>query len=121
MDALHVMTYPSRGRSGQQLGVAIVFLRISIVLFQAMCSIINTALLSGKIVPVDKEREGKRLYKCWCKGLVTNYLAISRADAVKLLPAVLEEKAGRDRQLVHEMLIDSRAIVLATERWPGCW
>ena len=67
---------------------------------------------------VDKGREGKRLNKCWCNGLVTNYSTINRADAVKLLLAVAE-KGGRDWQLVHEMLIDSRAIVLATERGSG--
>jgi len=67
---------------------------------------------------VDKGREGKRLNKCWCNGLVTNYSTINRADAVKLLLAVAE-KGGRDRQLVYEMLIDSRAIVLATERGSG--
>jgi len=58
------------------------------------------------------------LNKCWCNGLVTNYSTINRADAVKLLLAVAE-KGGRDRQLVYEMLIDSRAIVLATERGSG--
>ena len=56
--------------------------------------------------------------KCWCHGLVTKYSTINRADAVKLLLAVAE-KGGRDRQLVYEMLIDSRAIVLATERGSG--
>ena len=66
----------------------------------------------------DKGREGKRLYKCLYNGLVTNYFTISRADAVKLLLAVAEEKGGRDRQLVHEMLIDSRAIV-AGDRTKG--
>ena len=59
------------------------------------------------------------MYKCWCNGLVTNYLTISRADAVKLLPAVPQENGGRDRQLVHEILSDGRAIVLVTERGPG--
>ena len=67
---------------------------------------------------VDKGREGKRLNKCWCNGLVTDYSTINRADAVMLLLAVAE-KGGRDRQLVYEMLIDSRAIVLATERGSG--
>ena len=52
---------------------------------------------------------------------MTKCLTIGRADAVKLLPAVPEVKGRRDRQLVHEMLIDSRAIVLATERGSGCW
>ena len=59
------------------------------------------------------------MYKCWCNGLVTNYSIISRADAVKLLPAVPQENGGHDRQLVHEILIDGRAIVLVTERGPG--
>ena len=52
---------------------------------------------------------------------MTNYLIISRADAVKLLLAVAEKKGGRDRQLVHEMLIDSRPKLLATERGPSRW
>ena len=52
---------------------------------------------------------------------MTKCLTISRPDAEKLLPAVPEVKGGRDRQLVHQMLIDSRAIVLATDRGPGCW
>ena len=47
-----------------------------------------------------------------------HYSTINRADAVKLLLAVAE-KGGRDRQLVYEMLIDSRAIVLGTERASG--
>ena len=67
---------------------------------------------------VDKGREGKRSNKCWCNGLVTKFSTINRADAVKLLLAVAE-KGGRDRQLVYEMLIDSRAIALATERGSG--
>ena len=50
---------------------------------------------------------------------MTKCSKICRADAEKLLPAVSEEKGGRDRQLVHEMLIGSRAIVLVTERGPG--
>ena len=66
---------------------------------------------------VDKGREGKRLNKCWCNGLVTKFSTINRADAVKLLLAVAE-KGGHDRQLVYEMLIDSRAIV-AGDRTKG--
>ena len=38
---------------------------------------------------------------------------------MKLLPAVPKENGGHDRQLVHEILIDGRAIVLVTERGPG--
>ena len=49
---------------------------------------------------------------------MTNYITISRADAENVLLAVAE-KGRRNRPLVHEMLMDSRPKVLATERWPG--
>ena len=70
---------------------------------------------------VDNGREGKRLHTCWCNRLVTNYTPISRADAVNVLLAVAEENSRRNRPLVHEMLIDSRPKLLATERGPSRW